>query len=101
MDFLYIGQNLPRSAKKKKSLPGDIRTAGPYLGEVMSTTGMKAKAKTKRRSRQAGVMRSENKILRPFYNLIVAVSRRKKKGWGGLLPSLGLLSHYLLTVRLT
>lgn len=49
MDFLYIGQNLPRSAKKKKSLPGDIQQ-GPYLGEVMSTTGMKAKAKTKRRS---------------------------------------------------
>lgn len=71
----------------------------------MSTTGMKAKAKTKRRSRQAGVMRSEKKILRPFYNLIVAVNRRKKKGVGETPslppPSLGLLSHYLLTVRLT
>lgn len=32
MDFLYIGQNLPRSAKKKKSLPGDIRTAGAIFG---------------------------------------------------------------------
>lgn len=31
-------------------------------------------------------MRSENKILRPFYNLIVAVNRRKKKGVGDSFP---------------